>query len=75
VVITGVPSKSFEKVRPDEIREGATCINFSTLRNFAKGVKAKSGQYVKRVGPVTVTMCLRNTLRLYRNFHSADAVS
>jgi 5,10-methylene-tetrahydrofolate dehydrogenase/methenyl tetrahydrofolate cyclohydrolase len=66
VVITGVPSRTFPLVRADEIREGAICLNFSTLRNFADDVREKASAYVPRVGPMTVTMALRNTVRLYK---------
>jgi methylenetetrahydrofolate dehydrogenase (NAD+) len=69
VVITGVPAKSFELVRASELKEQAVCLNFATIRNFEKDVKETVRLYIPRVGPVTVAMCLRNTLRLYRNFH------
>jgi methylenetetrahydrofolate dehydrogenase (NAD+) len=69
VVVTGVPAKSFDCVSASEVREDAVCLNFATIRNFDRGVKKKVEFYVPRVGPVTVAMCLRNTLRLYRNFH------
>lgn len=74
VVITGVPSKAFECVKASEIKDSALCLNFATIRNFEKEVKDKARIYVPRVGPVTVAMCLRNTLRLYRNFHRGSGV-
>jgi methylenetetrahydrofolate dehydrogenase (NADP+)/methenyltetrahydrofolate cyclohydrolase len=67
VVITGVPSRAFPLVRSDEIREGAICLNFSTLKNFEESVAEKAAMFVPRVGPMTVTMALRNLVRLYRN--------
>ena len=67
VVITGVPSRSFSLVRAAEIKPGAVCLNFSTLRNFDPDVIDKAGVFVPRVGPMTVTMALRNTLRLYKD--------
>ena len=67
VVITGVPSRAFPLVRPDEIRAGAVCANFSTLKNFDDAVLEKASVFVPRVGPMTVTMALRNTLRMYKN--------
>jgi methylenetetrahydrofolate dehydrogenase (NADP+)/methenyltetrahydrofolate cyclohydrolase len=70
VVITGVPSRAFPLVRADEIRAGATCLNFSTLKNFEDAVAEKAGVFVPRVGPMTVTMALRNLVRLYRNARS-----
>ncbi|MDF1663067.1 MAG: bifunctional methylenetetrahydrofolate dehydrogenase/methenyltetrahydrofolate cyclohydrolase [Planctomycetota bacterium] len=74
VVITGVPSKAFDCVKASEINDSTVCLNFATIRNFEKAVKEKARIYVPRVGPVTVAMCLRNTLRLYRNFHSGSGV-
>jgi methylenetetrahydrofolate dehydrogenase (NADP+)/methenyltetrahydrofolate cyclohydrolase len=70
VVITGVPSREFRLVGAGEIRAGATCINFSTLRNFAPDIEGKAGVFIQRVGPMPVTMALRNVLRLYENFHA-----
>jgi methylenetetrahydrofolate dehydrogenase (NADP+)/methenyltetrahydrofolate cyclohydrolase len=67
VVITGVPSRSFPLVTPDEIKPGAICLNFSTMKNFRDDVVERASVYVPRVGPMTVTMALRKTLRLYRN--------
>jgi 5,10-methylene-tetrahydrofolate dehydrogenase/methenyl tetrahydrofolate cyclohydrolase len=67
VVITGVPSRSFPLVTGQEIQAGAVCLNFSTLRNFADDVVEKAGVFVPRVGPMTVTMALRNTVRLYKH--------
>jgi methylenetetrahydrofolate dehydrogenase (NADP+)/methenyltetrahydrofolate cyclohydrolase len=70
VVVTGVPSRDFPLVRAAEIKDGAVCLNFSTLKNFDDDVHAKASVFVPRVGPMTVTMALRNTLRLYRNARS-----
>jgi 5,10-methylene-tetrahydrofolate dehydrogenase/methenyl tetrahydrofolate cyclohydrolase len=67
VIVTGVPSREFRPVGADEIREGAVCLNFSTLKNFRDDVLERAAVFVPRVGPMTVTMALRNTLRLYRN--------
>ena len=70
VVITGVPSRDFPLVQPHEIRAGTACINFSTLKNFAPGIEEKASVVIPRVGPMTVAMALRNTLRLYDNYHA-----
>lgn len=70
VVVTGVPSREFPLVRADEIKAGSVCINFSTLRNFDESVKDKASVFIPRVGPMTVTMALRNTVRLFDNFHA-----
>lgn len=70
IVITGVPSRDFPLVAAHEIRAGTICINFSTLRNFAPEAEAKASVFIPRVGPMTVAMALRNTLRLYDNYHA-----
>ncbi len=68
VVITGLPSRAFPLVRgAEEIRAGAVCLNFSTMKNFDEAVAEKARVFVPRVGPMTVTMALRNLVRLYRN--------
>jgi methylenetetrahydrofolate dehydrogenase (NADP+)/methenyltetrahydrofolate cyclohydrolase len=67
IVITGVPSRSFPRVGAAEIREGAIGLNFSTIANFADDAIEKTAVFIPRVGPMTVTMALRNTVRLYRN--------
>jgi 5,10-methylene-tetrahydrofolate dehydrogenase/methenyl tetrahydrofolate cyclohydrolase len=67
VIITGVPSRSFPLIGAAEIKPGAICLNFSTLRNFAPDVLDTASVFVPRVGPMTVTMALRNTLRLYKH--------
>jgi methylenetetrahydrofolate dehydrogenase (NADP+) / methenyltetrahydrofolate cyclohydrolase len=69
VVVTGVPSRAFPLVHAGEIKAGAICLNFSTLRNFDPGILDKASVFVPRVGPMTVTMALRNTLRLYKHNH------
>jgi methylenetetrahydrofolate dehydrogenase (NADP+)/methenyltetrahydrofolate cyclohydrolase len=66
IVITGVPSASFDLVRAAEVRAGVICLNFSTRKNFAEDVLDVASVFVPRVGPMTVTMALRNTLRLRR---------
>lgn len=66
VVITGVPSASFDLVRASEIRPGAVCLNFSTRKNFHEDVLEAASVFVPRVGPMTVAMALRNTVRLGR---------
>ena len=72
IVITGVPSKRFPLVRAEEVQEGCVCVNFSTLRNYQNDVREKASVFIPRVGPMTVTMVLRNTLRLYLNYHSKN---
>jgi methylenetetrahydrofolate dehydrogenase (NADP+)/methenyltetrahydrofolate cyclohydrolase len=67
VVITGVPTRAFEKIRGEEIGENVTCLNFSYVQNFEDSAKRKAGVYVPRVGPMTIAMCIRNAIRLYEN--------
>ena len=69
IVITGVPSKHFEKIRCAEIRPNTVCLNFSSLPNFAEDIETHTNIYIPKVGPMTVAMCMRNTVRLYTNFH------
>jgi methylenetetrahydrofolate dehydrogenase (NADP+)/methenyltetrahydrofolate cyclohydrolase len=73
LVVTGVPTREFAKVTAAEIKPGATCINFSHLNNLDEDVAEKATHTVFRVGPITVAMLLRNTLRLYRNFHQKES--
>lgn len=64
IIITGVPNVKFPLIEGHEIIESAHCINFSSIKNFAESAKQKCAVYVPRVGPMTVTMVMRNTLRL-----------
>ncbi|KAK9463017.1 uncharacterized protein V1516DRAFT_215173 [Lipomyces oligophaga] len=66
VVITGVPADSY-KFPTEYIKDGAICINFSTAKNFDKDVKSKASLYVPSIGKVTITMLMRNLLRLIEN--------
>lgn len=70
MVVTGVPSRAFEKVRGEEIGDDVTCLNFSFVQNFEDSAKQKAGVYVPRVGPMTIAMCIRNAIRLYENSRS-----
>jgi methylenetetrahydrofolate dehydrogenase (NADP+)/methenyltetrahydrofolate cyclohydrolase len=69
VVITGVPSHDFPPIRAAELKAGAVAINFSTAKNMDDDVIDRASLFVPRVGPITVAMLLRNTLRLYDNYH------
>ena len=69
IVITGVPSPHFEKVRAEELKPGAICLNFSYVQNFEQEAKEAASLFIPRVGPMTVAMCMRNALQLYRNYH------
>ena len=71
-IITGVPSRHFEVIRAAELRDDQLCLNFSTVRNFSKEAEQRAGVFIPRVGPVTVAMVLRNTLRLFRNTRLED---
>lgn len=70
IVISGVPNRAFPLISARELKAGATCLNFSTLKNFSDDVPEKASVFVPRVGPMTVTMALRNSLRLYLNTHA-----
>jgi 5,10-methylene-tetrahydrofolate dehydrogenase/methenyl tetrahydrofolate cyclohydrolase len=70
IIITGVPSRDFPQLRAAELREGVTCVNFSHVNNLHDDVVDRAKHVIFRTGPVTVAMLLRNTLRLYRNFHA-----
>ncbi|EDO15631.1 hypothetical protein Kpol_489p12 [Vanderwaltozyma polyspora DSM 70294] len=66
VIITGVPSESY-KIPTEYIKDGTSCINFSSFRNFDDSVKTKASLYVPMTGKVTIVMLLRNMLRLIEN--------
>lgn len=70
VVVSAVPDPSFELIRADELHPEAVCVNVAYVPNFADDVEDKAKHLLNRVGPITVAMLLRNTLRLYRNFAS-----
>jgi methylenetetrahydrofolate dehydrogenase (NADP+)/methenyltetrahydrofolate cyclohydrolase len=64
VVISAVPSRDFELIRGDEIREGAICVDVAEFTNFDPSVKERAGVFVPRVGPLTIAMAARNLVRL-----------
>jgi methylenetetrahydrofolate dehydrogenase (NADP+)/methenyltetrahydrofolate cyclohydrolase len=69
IVITGVPSNEFRRVSSAEVPADALCLNFSSVENFEDDLAEHARIYVPRVGPMTVAMCMRNSIRLYENFH------
>ncbi len=69
IVVTGVPSDSFDRIKAAEIKPGTVCVNFSSHPNFADDINTHTEIFIPRVGPMTVAMCMRNTVRLYANFH------
>jgi methylenetetrahydrofolate dehydrogenase (NAD+) len=69
IVITGVPDPHFEVITANDIDASTVCINFSSVQNFADDIESHVKTFVPRVGPMTVAICMRNTIRLYRNFH------
>jgi methylenetetrahydrofolate dehydrogenase (NADP+) / methenyltetrahydrofolate cyclohydrolase len=75
IVITGVPSKQFDRIRAAELRPGSLCINFSTYNNFHEDIVERAAVFAPRVGPMTVAMALRNLLRLHRNTQSPSGLS
>jgi len=74
IVITGVPNTSFPPITASEIRPETACINFSSVNNFSDDITTQTARFLPRVGPMTVAMCLRNTLRLYQNFHQESSL-
>jgi 5,10-methylene-tetrahydrofolate dehydrogenase/methenyl tetrahydrofolate cyclohydrolase len=64
IIISAVPSKTFELVRGDEIREGAICVDVAEYTNFDKSVLHRASVFVPRVGPLTIAMATRNLTRL-----------
>lgn len=72
VVVGGVPSASY-KVPTAWIKEGATCINFSSEKNFESDVRSRAGAYLPAIGKITVSMLQRNLLRLVEYKEIAQA--
>jgi methylenetetrahydrofolate dehydrogenase (NAD+) len=70
IVITGVPSANFERIGAQELKPGAVCVNFSSYQNFADDVPSVCSIFIPRVGPMTVAMVMRNTVRLFKTFHA-----
>ncbi len=68
VLITGVPSARFGPIGPEQIKDGAVVVNFSSAANVSANITRKARLFVPRVGPVTVAMCLRNLVTLCCNF-------
>ena len=69
IVITGVPSDTFHPIQAAEIQASSIGINFSSIPNFSDAAADKASLFIPRVGPMTVAMCMRNTLRLFSHFH------
>ena len=71
IIVSGVPSTQFKLIHADEIQASAACINFASINNFDASVPEHARLFVPRVGPMTLAMCMRNTVRLYKNHHIA----
>ncbi len=69
IVVTGVPSAAFPRITAAELKSDVICINFSSIPNYETDVADHVRIFVPRVGPMTVAMCMRNTIRLFENFH------
>jgi methylenetetrahydrofolate dehydrogenase (NADP+)/methenyltetrahydrofolate cyclohydrolase len=69
IIITGVPGSSFALVKREEVHSNSVCVNFSSEKNFNEDVESHVKTFIPRVGPMTVAMCMRNTIRLFENFH------
>jgi len=70
VVISAVPSRDFELIRGDEIREGAICVDVAEFTNFDASVMERASVFVPRVGPLTIAMAARNLVRLAARVNS-----
>ncbi len=68
-VITGVPSPSFAKVQNHELKADCVAVNFASIPIFSVDAPSRTRLFIPRVGPMTVAMCMRNTIRLFENFH------
>lgn len=64
VVISAVPAADFTRIRGEEIKPGAICVNVAERANFDDSALEVAGVFVPRVGPLTVTMATRNLVRL-----------
>ena len=69
IIITGVPGSGFALVKREEVPSNSVCVNFSSEKNFNEDVKSHVRTFIPRVGPMTVAMCMRNTIRLFENFY------
>ena len=69
IIITGVPGSGFPLVTREEVPSNSVCVNFSSEKNFNEDVESHVRTFIPRVGPMTVAMCMRNTIRLFENFH------
>mmetsp|Transcript_4710 Transcript_4710/g.7159 ORF Transcript_4710/g.7159 Transcript_4710/m.7159 type:complete len:330 (+) Transcript_4710:122-1111(+) len=77
VVVTGVPTPSY-RLPVEWIKPNTVVINVSSFKNMDSDdlLRTVPGvRYIPQVGKVTVTMLERNLLRLYKNYHSPDAIS
>lgn len=66
VIITGVPTDSY-RFPTEYVSNGTVVINFSSNKNFDDDIKQKASLYVPSIGKVTISMLLRNLLRLINN--------
>ena len=64
LVVSGVPTREFAQITPAEIAPGAVVVNFASVQNVAPEITETAGVFIPRVGPMTVTMALRNAVRL-----------
>ncbi|KIL70318.1 hypothetical protein M378DRAFT_1044184 [Amanita muscaria Koide BX008] len=63
VVISAVPSTAY-KVKTEWLKDGCICVNVATEKNFESDVREKGSIFIPAVGKITITMLLRNLLRL-----------
>ncbi|KAL3901469.1 MAG: hypothetical protein SGCHY_000575 [Lobulomycetales sp.] len=63
VVIGGVPNAEY-KIPTSILKEGVVAINFSSYANFQDDLLSKASIFVPSVGKVTISMLIRNLVRL-----------
>lgn len=63
VVIGGVPNAEY-KIPTSMLKEGVVAINFSSYANFQDDLLSKASIFVPSVGKVTISMLIRNLVRL-----------
>lgn len=73
IVISGVPDRRFKLIHKAELRDDCICINVASIKNFDPQLRYQIPHFVAKAGQVTVAMCLRNTLRLYENYHRSQS--
>ena len=69
ILITDLPRDSFAKIQNCDLKPDCVVVNFSSIPNFTDEAPEPANLYVPRVGPMTVVLCMRNTIRLLESSH------